>query len=142
MVRKSEKTPAEAEEEFRAEIGMADFLSRSLICLYSLFDGGKINLCLATLYGRTEEVELTLFNHPELIGTTWDWGTRPQMTLLHCAAVSRKNREMTFELLLRKGMSVKSTDGDGLTPMEYLLQSPRDRASRRLIAILRDHGAF
>lgn len=142
MARKVEKTPEELEQEFKEEIGMGDALSRSWIALSSLFDGGKINICLATLFGRTEEVELTLFYHPELIDSLWDWGSRPKMTLLHCAVMASRNREMTLELLLKKGMDAQSKDGDGLTPMEYVLQGPRDRPSRRLMNLLRNYGSF
>lgn len=142
MARKEEKSPEELEQEFRVEIGMGDGFSRFLVSFFSLFDGGKTKICLAALFGRTEEVEQTLFFRPQLIDAFWDWGSRPKMTLLHCAVSALKNREMTLELLLKKGLDVRATDGMGLTPMEYVLQIPRDHRSRRLISILRDHGAF
>lgn len=142
MARNVEKSPEELEQEFNSEIGMGDFLSSSVVWLFSLFDHGRTKLCLAVLFGRTEEVERTLFFHPELIDSIWDWGPYPRMTLLHCAVSALKNRELTLELLLKKGLNPKSADGNGLTAMEYVLQGPRDHRTHRLITILRDHGAF
>ena len=142
MARKEEKSPEELEQEFRVEIGMGDGFSRFLVSFFSLFDGGKTKICLAALFGRTEEVEQTLFFRPELIDALWEWGSRPKMTLLHCAVSALKNREMTLKLLLQKGLDAKAADGNGVTAMEYVLQDPRDHRNRRLITILRDYGAF
>ena len=142
MPRKKEKTQEEIETEFLGEIGMGDRLGKFFIWFRSLFDGGKTKICLATLHGRTEEVELLLFSQPELIEATWEWGPGVDMTLLHCAVIALRNREMTVELLLKKGFDARATDAEGLTAIDYALRIPRDHRSRRILTLLRNYGAF